>query len=203
MACAGRSLKPVVADLAARGRLGSQRIDDVNEVEFPAQFADEIGVPITARFPAHEKLPAFRALEELPEPGDVLVVGAKTRRTLEEHEKHAKRLGDRERFVPRPADGRVEAEVTAVFPVARVDPCPPVGRARGGMGEDLPRFHGELEAGRGGVAPARGGGHARQIVEAGVDFDAAERVEVLALRRREPAAADPRPDRFCLHDRRC
>src|SRR5882762_11720338 len=60
----GRAVEPVILEFRARGRQRLERVDHVHEVEFPAQFGDERGVPIAARLPTHERIAAFGSFEK-------------------------------------------------------------------------------------------------------------------------------------------
>ena len=160
MARAGETVQAEVLKLAGGGR-SFQRVNDVNEIEFPAEFGDLLRFPRAARFPTQKKFAAFGAFEKFFQAGDVVSGRRETRRTLEENENGAEFLRDGKSFIPRPANGGVETEVTAVLPVVVVEPCAFVGGTGGAVRDDLPRFECKLKIFRRGGAPTRSGFQAR------------------------------------------
>ncbi len=165
VARASGSVKTKVAHLANGDRFGFERIDDGDQVQFFAQAGDQFRIPFAAGFPCHMKRGAFGALEERAQPGEVVLGWTKTRRALKEHDSGSERFGHGERFVPSPANGRVETEMAAVFPVAFVEAGAFVGGAAGAMGDDLPGFDREFKIGRGGLAPTGGGDNFGQLIK--------------------------------------
>ena len=139
MARAGETVQAEVLKLAGGGR-SFQRVNDVNEIEFPAEFGDLVRFPRAARFPTEKKFAAFGAFKKFFQTGDVVGGWRETRRALEEDENGAEFLRDGESFVPRPADGGVETEVAAVLAVVVVEPGPFVGGAGRPVSDDLPGF---------------------------------------------------------------
>ena len=133
------SMQAKVLQLAGCGRR-LERVDDVNEFEVAAERRDLFGSPRAARLPAEAELAAFRLLEESLQSGNMFRGGGEARRALKEHQKCAEFLRHGEGFVPRPADGGVEAEVAAVLAVVIVEPGPLVGGAGCPMSDDLPGF---------------------------------------------------------------
>jgi len=198
VACTGETVQTEVLKLAGGG-WGFQWVNDVDEIEFPAEFGDLFWFPRAARFPTEKKLAAFGALKKLFQAGDVISGRRETCGTLEEDEEGAKFLRDGKGFVPRPANGGVETEMTAVLPVVIVESGAFVGRTGGAMGDDLPRFERKLKIFRRGGAPTGGGLQARQLVESGINFDAGKFLKICGLGDGKTTTAGPDDWRFCSH----
>ncbi len=165
-------MKAEVANLADGNRLGLEGIKHGDQIKFLAQGSDELRIPLAARFPAHVEFAALGVLEETAQVGDVFFRRAETLRALEEHQARTERPGHVKGFVPRPANCRVEPEVTAVLAITGAETRTLVGRAGRAMGDDLPGLDGELKVGRRGGAPAGGSFDLGQLIKAGVDFHA-------------------------------
>jgi len=198
VARAGETVQAEVLKLAGGGR-SFQRVNDVNEIEFPAEFGDLLRFPRAARFPTKKKFAAFGAFKKFFQTGDVVGGWRETRRALEEDENGAEFLRDGESFVPRPADGGVETEVAAVLPVVLGEASAFVGGTRGAVGDDLPRFERKLKIFRRGGAPTGGGLQARQLVESGINFDAGKFLKICGLGDGKTTTAGPDDWRFCSH----
>ena len=177
-----------------------ERVHNMDEIEFLAQFRDQVRVPLAAQLPTHEKLAAFGLLEEPLQGSDVLFCGPKTGWTLEQHQKRPQRSRNRIRLVPGPAHGGIVTETATIRRVARIEPRPLICRAGGWMRDDLPCFQRELEILRCGCPPTCRRLDFRKLIETGIDLYAGKSLKIPRLREGKSAATDFYLGRGVGHD---